>query len=95
VFNAGGEENNLRKADIVKAIQETISRGNVRFQEHGSDPRNYRVSFKKVRETLGFVPEFTVRDGIKELIDAINEQLFSRVDETRNFYGNYEIAYPG
>ncbi|MDQ6718134.1 MAG: NAD(P)-dependent oxidoreductase [Gemmatimonadota bacterium] len=93
VFNAGGEENNLRKVDIVETIQRLIPSGSVKYQEHGSDPRNYRVSFKKVRDVLGFAPEFTVRDGVEELISAINEKLFTRVDDSRNFFGNYEIDY--
>ena len=45
--------------------------GKVVYNSKGSDPRNYRVSFKKVKEVLGFEPNFTVEEGIKELIEAL------------------------
>ena len=60
----------------------------------GADRRNYRVSFKKIRERLGFEPRFSVADGIAELLKAFRYGLFKDFDEQRNFYGNYEIRYP-
>ena len=70
------------------------SDGKVHYQEHGSDPRNYRVSFEKVKSVLGFEPKYTIKDGVEELVNAINNHVFDHVDENRNFYGNYEINYP-
>ena len=56
------------------------------------DPRNYRVSFDKVRNTLGFKPNYEVEYGIKEIIQAfkINKYINSDI----NAYGNYVINYP-
>lgn len=94
VFNAGGEVNNYTKQGIVDTILALLPDAKVRYQEHGSDPRNYRVSFRKVRETLGFEPKYTVEHGVKELLSAIHEHVFDRADLMRNFHGNYEIEYP-
>jgi nucleoside-diphosphate-sugar epimerase len=94
VFNAGGEVNNFTKQGIVETIRALLPNANVRYQEHGSDPRNYRVNFRKVRETLGFEPEYTVEYGVKELLTAIREHIFDRADLMPNFHGNYEIEYP-
>ena len=93
VFNAGGDINNYTKQMIVDTILEYVPNAKVKFQKQGSDPRNYRVDFKKVREVLGFEPEYSVRDGIVELLDAIENHVFDYVDETPNLYGNYEINY--
>ena len=93
VFNAGGEVNNATKEMIVGYILEKIPYGKVSFQEHGVDPRNYRVNFGKVRSVLGFEPKYTIQDGIDELIEAINNHVFDHVDKNRNFFGNYEINY--
>lgn len=93
VFNAGGEANNATKQMIVDAILERIPDGKVRYNEHGNDPRNYRVSFEKVKNILGFVPKYTIEDGISELIEAINIHVFDNVNRNRNFHGNYEINY--
>jgi nucleoside-diphosphate-sugar epimerase len=93
-FNAGGDANNLTKANIVDLIVRHIPSGSVRYQEHGSDARNYRVNFRKVRDTLGFQPAYTVQNGIEELLAAMHEHVFDHVDENRSFYGNYDIVYP-
>lgn len=94
VFNIGGDVNNATKQMIVDTILEKIPDGKVRYQEHGSDPRNYRVSFEKVKSVLGFELKYTIQDGINELIEAINNHVFDHVDENRNFFGNYVIHYP-
>ena len=94
VFNAGGDSNNFTKQGIVDIIITSLPDAKVRYEQHGSDPRNYRVNFKKVRETLDFEPEYTVEYGVKELLFAIREHVFDRADAMRNFHGNYEIEYP-
>jgi len=93
VFNAGGDINNATKQMIVDKILEKIPNGKVNNKEFGSDPRNYKVDFKKVKSVLGFEPEFTIQDGIDELINKINNNEFHDVDKNRNFFGNYEINY--
>jgi len=94
VFNAGGEVNNATKQMIIDAILKIIPNGKVKYDEHGNDPRNYRVSFKKVKDVLLFEPKYTIEDGISELINAINKHVFVHVDANKNFFGNYEINYP-
>ena len=75
-------------------LQEKLSNIKILYQEHGTDPRNYKVSFEKVKFALGFEPSFTINDGINELLEAINKNMFENVEKNRNFYGNYEINYP-
>lgn len=91
VFNAGGEANNFTKQMIVDAILEVLPNGKVAYQEHGADPRNYRVDFTKVREALYFEPSFSVRDGILELVGAMQQGLFHNIETPPSFYGNWEI----
>ena len=91
VFNAGGEVNNYTKQMIVDAILEQLPDGKVRYQEHGQDPRNYRVGFKKVRERLFFEPAHSVPDGIRELIGAVRQGLFHDISTPPSFYGNWEV----
>ena len=94
VFNAGGEINNYTKKMIVDAILEHIPDGKVRFGENGSDPRNYRVSFSRIKEVLGFEPQFTLHDGVKELITALEHGVFADAIDNREKYGNYSIRTP-
>lgn len=91
VFNAGGDENNATKRTISELILEKIPSGKIKYQEHGTDPRNYRVSFSKVESVLGFNPKYNIQDGIDELVEAINNHIFDNVESSKNFHGNYEI----
>lgn len=91
VFNAGGDKNNFTKQMIVDAILAQLPDGRVRYQEHGQDPRNYRVDFSKVRGRLLFEPRFSVSDGISELIAAMRQGLFHDLSHTNTFYGNWDV----
>ena len=51
------------------------------------------MNFSKVKSVLSFEPEFTVQDGIKELIDAFKIGLYADSMDDKNKYGNYEINY--
>ena len=93
VFNAGGEGNNSTKQMIINEILKLIPNGKVEYNDHGSDPRNYRINFQKVKKVLGFKPTYTINDGISELIFSINNHLFDNVELNNNFYGNFEINY--
>jgi nucleoside-diphosphate-sugar epimerase len=94
VFNAGGDRNNATKRDIVEMIREVLPNARIRYQEHGADPRNYRVSFARIRHALHFEPRYSIRDGIAELVSALDRRLFDLVDRRPNFHHNIEIAYP-
>ncbi len=93
VFNAGGEVNNFTKKMIVDTIASYIPSAKIKFGANGSDPRNYKVSFKKVKETLGFEPKYTVKQGIEELINAFELGVYSDSMSNKNKYGNYQIKY--
>ena len=93
VFNAGGDVNNFTKKMIVDEVLNHFSSGKVIYNSKGSDPRNYRVSFKKVKEVLGFEPMFTVEEGIKELVEALKVGLYNDSVDNPERYGNYKIDY--
>ena len=91
IFNAGGSSNNFTKKMIVDEILKFLPNGKVKYQKHGSDPRNYRVDFSKVDDKLGFKPQYNIQYGIKELMHAMDNQLFNLVDKNKIFYGNYKL----
>jgi nucleoside-diphosphate-sugar epimerase len=93
VFNAGGNVNNNTKKMIVDTILEFLPEAKVKYTENGSDPRNYKVSFEKVKSRLGFEPEFTVQKGVEELINALGMGVFGDSLKNKSRYGNYEINY--
>lgn len=94
VFNAGGNHNNFTKKMVIDLLCEKIPNSKVSYNQKGSDPRNYRVSFEKVKSTLGFEPAYTVEMGIDELINALSNGVFSDSADNKDGYGNYTINYP-
>jgi len=72
VFNAGRSGENYRKLDIVEEIGKQIERGKVSYVRRNEDPRDYKVSFDKIRSELGFETLMTVPDGIAEVIAGLD-----------------------
>ena len=50
VFNAGHSDENYRKLDLVEIITGQLGRGDVEYVSRDEDPRDYKVSFEKIRE---------------------------------------------
>jgi nucleoside-diphosphate-sugar epimerase len=73
VFNVGGDAMNHTKEEIVALVQRHVpgTRVETRDLTFGSDMRDVRVSFAKIRRILGFEPTLTVEDGIREVKDAL------------------------
>ena len=76
VFNAGRSGENYRKLDLVEEIGRQIDRGKVSYVKRDEDPRDYKVSFDKIRAELGFETLMTVPDGIAEIIAALDAEAF-------------------
>jgi nucleoside-diphosphate-sugar epimerase len=76
VFNAGRSGENYRKLDLVEEIKKQTDRGKVSYVRREEDPRDYKVSFDKIRAELGFETLMTVPDGIAEIIAALDAGAF-------------------
>jgi len=75
VFNVGNTDENYRKSDLVELLRERLPDATVRFVERDEDPRDYRVSFAKLQDRLGLVPERTVSQGIDEVISLVRSDM--------------------
>ena len=60
----------------MEEIKRQIDRGNVSYVKRNEDPRDYKVSFDKIRAELGFETLMTVPDGIAEVITALDAEAF-------------------
>jgi len=76
VFNVGSSSENYRKLDPVEIVTAELGRGEVSFVDRREDPRDYKVSFEKIRSRLGFETEWLVPDGVREVIAALEAQRF-------------------
>ena len=92
VFNTGGDRNNHTKRSIVDVVSKFVPQSQVAYKAHGSDPRNYRVNFGKIRQTLDFEPAYSVEDGVQELVRALQSGVFDDAEAHAAFHGNRVIA---
>jgi nucleoside-diphosphate-sugar epimerase len=76
VYNVGHSDENYRKLDLVELITSELGRGDVTFVPRDEDPRDYKVSFEKIRERLGFRPEMDVPGGIREIVEGLESGRF-------------------
>jgi nucleoside-diphosphate-sugar epimerase len=73
IFNVGSDEQNFQIFELAKLIAESIN-VSFNYEWYGSpDNRNYKVSFKKIKETLNFKPQYTPREGAKEVFEALKD----------------------
>jgi nucleoside-diphosphate-sugar epimerase len=75
VFNVGDTAENYRKLDLVGLLKERLPNADVTFVKRDEDPRDYRVSFEKVKAKLGFKVEWRVPDGIDEVLALLRSGL--------------------
>lgn len=68
VYNVGGNKNNFSKRAIVSKIGKFLNIKKIKFREKGTDPRNYKVNFNKIKKELNFEPKYTIGYGINEII---------------------------
>jgi nucleoside-diphosphate-sugar epimerase len=70
-FNVGDTAENYLIRDVAELVRELVG-GTVTYTEGaGADARNYRVSCDRIaREVPGFRPQWTVRKGIEQLVEA-------------------------
>lgn len=72
VFNVGSDEQNYTINQIGEMIQSNVPTANIINKGDEVDPNNYRVGFGKIRRVLGFTPDWTVQQGIEQVLAAIH-----------------------
>jgi len=88
IFNVGSNEENYTVKQIANTVEELVPNSKVEFGKNASkDFRSYKVDFSKIKKQLDFSTKFTVKDGIKELIDIFKRENFTEDDfKNRKFY---------
>lgn len=72
-FNVGCDEQNHTIQEISEMIRAQVPSARVINSPSDADPRNYRVSFAKIRTMLNFVPEWTIEAGVRQVLAAIRD----------------------
>lgn len=83
-FNVGRNDDNFRIRDLAEAVKWFIYTYNYKVVYIGDDAdnRSYKVSFDKIRDVLGFNPEWDAKKGAVQLYEHFKEtELQNRVNE--------------
>ena len=85
IFNVGDARLNYTLAGVAECIRSEFPNTRVEAVDN-TDLRNYRVSFDKIRNRLGFEGSLTLQDGIREMKRTLEEQTVT--DHTSVAYHN-------
>lgn len=89
IFNVGSNDQNNTILEVGQLIHEQVIGAELVVDESQSDLRNYRIDFSKIRDCLGFEPEWTVEKGVHQVLAAIAS---GKVKDYRDpKYSNYEF----
>lgn len=83
VFNVGATSENYQKKMLAEELQKLIPELVVRYVQKNEDPRDYRVSFDKIQNELGFSITKTVPEGMQEIIRILRDGILSDPDSSK------------
>lgn len=85
VFNVGDTSENYQKQMIVDLIRQELPHARVSYVKRNEDPRDYRVNFTKIQQSLGFELSHKVPDGIREIKNLIQTGYLLNPDDQKYF----------
>ena len=71
IYNVGNDKENYTKIKLAEIIKEFITDVEIEIIKSKKDPRNYKVSFEKIKNSLNFESKYTVRDSVIEILNDI------------------------
>jgi len=83
VFNVGATDQNFQKRQIVELIQAFVPDAVVKYVHKTEDPRDYRVSFTKITNQLGYKITRTVPQGVAEVARMVNDGIVTNFTEKK------------
>jgi nucleoside-diphosphate-sugar epimerase len=72
VFNVGSEKNNHTIAEIGKQVKQIVPEAEI-IEERGTDERDYKVNFSKLRNVVNIEMQRNVLHGIQEIKKSFEE----------------------
>ena len=86
VFNVGDSAENYQKKMIAKEILKIIPEAQISYVTKNEDPRDYKVTFEKIRKELGFTITRKVPFALRDINWAIKDKLIT--NPYSNIYSN-------
>lgn len=94
IFNVGDDSLNYKIEDLAKLVKNIVrheKRVSIVLKKTHQDPRNYKVSFKKIKNDLRFQTETTMEEGLLEIVNHFKKGTYGR-NYTDPYYSNLETT---
>ena len=83
IFNVGSHEQNHTISEIGEMIQQHVVDAKLTLSGNDGDIRNYRVDFSKIHNWLNYKPNWSVDQGIQQVLGAIASGEVTNYQDTR------------
>ncbi|MCD6461143.1 MAG: NAD-dependent epimerase/dehydratase family protein [Thermoplasmata archaeon] len=87
IFNVGSDDQNHRIIEIAEMIKKEVPEAVIEVDPEAGDRRNYMVSFRKIQQTLGYLPSETIIGAVREIKEALEKGEIEDYRDER--YNNY------
>ena len=87
-YNLGDSRMNFTLGQLAEKVSAEFPATRVEYIEN-SDRRNYRVSFEKIRNQIGFECQWTLEDGVREIKRAFESKFITDYRDAR--YSNLQF----
>lgn len=83
VFNVGSTEENYQKQQLVELMRPYVQNAAIEYVRREEDPRDYRVSFARIKQQLDFSITRTVPQGIAEIVQLVRDGVVTDLGSRR------------
>ena len=88
VFNVGSDDQNYRIDDVAQIISEALGGVSILRDQSNLDSRDYRVSFAKLADVLGYRPGQTIVHAAREIVENLRSGVI-KDPEHKIYYNHY------
>jgi hypothetical protein len=70
-FNVGSDAQNYTIGEVAERIARQVPTAKIVESPYFADSRNYRVAFRRIRERLGYEPQWSIDRGIAQVVSLV------------------------
>ena len=87
IFNLSSEDSNFQIRDIAKIVKKVFPAAKLNINDSSVDPRNYKVSSKKIKIKTGFVAKKTIQSALADMKKMFTQKRIKNPDN--KIYNNF------
>jgi len=85
IFNVGSNDLNFQVCEVAEKVGLVIKDVKIEYVPSDQDTRDYNVNFDKINQVLGYITDFKIENGIKEIEENILNNSFGDVENIKYY----------